>query len=176
MPRIDRRGPEDLRHCEMRRHFQRYPAGSVLIEMGNTKVVCAATVEDRVPFFLRGTGEGWVTAEYSLLPSATNTRTPREAPRGHQSGRTQEIQRLIGRSLRSVVDTNRAAVIDLLNRFTQEVKPLKYYVDPLGDIIIDVCVFAKNDTLDSELVYTMIQIIGQQIDTQYPEIMQALQA
>ncbi len=105
MPRIDRRGPEDLRHCEMRRHFQRYPAGSVLIEMGNTKVVCAATVEDRVPFFLRGTGEGWVTAEYSLLPSATNTRTPREAPRGHQSGRTQEIQRLIGRSLRSVVDT-----------------------------------------------------------------------
>ena len=78
MPRIDRRGPEDpCVHCEMRRHFQRYPAGSVLIEMGNTKVVCAATVEDRVPFFLRGTGEGWVTAEYSLLPSATNTRTPR---------------------------------------------------------------------------------------------------
>ena len=77
---------------------------------------------------------------------------------------------------RSVVDTNRAAVVELLNRFTQEVKPLKYYVDPAGDIIIDACVFAKENALDSELVYTMIQIIGQQIDTQYPEMMQALQA
>ena len=105
MERIDRRSADQLRHYTIHRHFQKYPAGSVLIEMGNTKVICAATVEDRVPFFLKGTGEGWVTAEYSLLPSATGVRTQREAVRGKQSGRTQEIERLIGRSLRSVVDT-----------------------------------------------------------------------
>lgn len=105
MERMDRRSADQLRHYTIHRHFQKYPAGSVLIEMGNTKVICAATVEDRVPFFLKGTGEGWVTAEYSLLPSATGTRTQREAVRGKQSGRTQEIERLIGRSLRSVVDT-----------------------------------------------------------------------
>ena len=105
MERIDRRSADQLRHYTIHRHFQKYPAGSVRIEMGNTKVICAATVEDRVPFFLKGSGEGWVTAEYSLLPSATGVRTQREAVRGKQSGRTQEIERLIGRSLRSVVDT-----------------------------------------------------------------------
>ena len=105
MPRTDRRGAGDLRHYRMERRFQKYPAGSVLIEMGNTKVICAASIEDRVPFFMKGTGEGWITAEYSLLPSATGTRSPREAVKGKQSGRTQEIQRLIGRALRSVVDT-----------------------------------------------------------------------
>ena len=105
MERIDRRSADQLRHYTIHRHFQKYPAGSVFIEMGNTKVICAATVEDRVPFFLKGSGEGWVTAEYSLLPSATGVRTQREAVRGKQSGRTQEIERLIGRSLRSVVDT-----------------------------------------------------------------------
>lgn len=104
MSRIDGRAADELRRYKINRFFQKNPAGSVLIEMGNTKVICAATVEDRVPNFLRGTGEGWLTAEYSLLPSATNTRTPREAVRGKQTGRTQEIQRLIGRSLRSVVD------------------------------------------------------------------------
>ena len=104
MPRPDRRAPDALRPYAMQRHFQRYPAGSVLIEMGATRVSCAASVEDRVPFFQRGTGEGWIAAEYSLLPSATSTRTQREAVRGRQNGRTQEIQRLIGRALRSVVD------------------------------------------------------------------------
>lgn len=104
MPRPDRRAPDALRPYAMQRHFQRYPAGSVLIEMGATRVICAASVEDRVPFFQRGTGEGWIAAEYSLLPSATSTRTQREAVRGRQNGRTQEIQRLIGRALRSVVD------------------------------------------------------------------------
>ena len=88
----------------MRRRFQKYPAGSVLIEMGNTRVICAATIENRVPIFQRGTGNGWLVAEYALLPSATNERTPREAVRGRQNGRTQEIQRLIGRALRSVTD------------------------------------------------------------------------
>ena len=105
MARIGRRQLDELRNYTIKRHFQKYPAGSVLIEMGNTKVICAASIEERVPFFLRGTGEGWIAAEYSLLPSATATRTQREAVRGKQSGRTQEIERLIGRSLRSVVDT-----------------------------------------------------------------------
>ena len=104
MERIDKRQPDELRRYKITRHFQCHPAGSVLIEMGNTKVICAATIEDRVPGFLRGSGEGWLTAEYSLLPSATGTRSPREAARGRQTGRTQEIQRLIGRSLRSVMD------------------------------------------------------------------------
>ena len=104
MERIDKREPDELRRYKIHRHFQKHPAGSVLIEMGNTKVICAATIEDRVPGFLRGAGEGWLTAEYSLLPSSTNSRSPREAARGKQTGRTQEIQRLIGRSLRSVMD------------------------------------------------------------------------
>ena len=105
MQRTDRRQPDELRAYTIQRRFQKYPAGSVLIEMGNTKVICAASIEERVPFFLKGSGEGWITAEYSLLPSATGTRTQREAVRGKQSGRTREIERLIGRSLRSVVDT-----------------------------------------------------------------------
>jgi ribonuclease PH len=104
MARIDGRANDEKRPVKIVRHFQKYPAGSVLIEMGNTKVICAATIENHVPFFLRGTGEGWLTAEYSLLPSSTTTRTQREAQRGKQTGRTQEIQRLIGRSLRSVTD------------------------------------------------------------------------
>ncbi|WP_297963645.1 ribonuclease PH [uncultured Anaerovibrio sp.] len=104
MDRKDGRSYEQLRRCTINRGFQIHPAGSVLIEMGYTKVICAATIEDRVPNFLKGSGEGWLTAEYSLLPSATNTRTAREAARGRQTGRTQEIQRLIGRSLRSVMD------------------------------------------------------------------------
>lgn len=101
--KYDRKNDE-LRHYKINRFFQQHPAGSAMIEMGKTKVICAATVEEKVPNFLRGTGEGWLTAEYSLLPSATHTRTSREAARGKQTGRTQEIQRLIGRSLRSVLD------------------------------------------------------------------------
>ncbi len=101
--KYDRKNDE-LRQYKINRFFQQHPAGSAMIEMGKTKVICAATVEEKVPNFLRGTGEGWLTAEYSLLPSATHTRTSREAARGKQTGRTQEIQRLIGRSLRSVLD------------------------------------------------------------------------
>ena len=84
-----------------------HPAGSILIQMGNTKVICSATIEEKVPGFLRGKESGWVTAEYSMLPASTNQRTQREASRGKLSGRTQEIQRLIGRSLRSVIDLNK---------------------------------------------------------------------
>lgn len=104
MIRTDRRQADEMRRFKITKYFQKYPAGSVLIETGNTKVICAATIQDGVPPFLRGSGEGWLNAEYSLLPSATSTRTAREAARGRQNGRTQEIQRLIGRSLRSVMD------------------------------------------------------------------------
>ena len=104
MKRYDGRTADELRPVKITKYFQRYPAGSVLVEMGNTKVICAATIEEHVPFFLRGTGTGWLKAEYSLLPSSTATRTARESARGRVSGRTQEIQRLIGRSLRSVMN------------------------------------------------------------------------
>jgi ribonuclease PH len=101
--RIDGRGAGDLRETRITPGFLMHAEGSVLIEVGRTRVVCAASVEDRVPPFLRNTGKGWVTAEYGMLPRATTTRTQREATAGKVGGRTQEIQRLIGRSLRSVM-------------------------------------------------------------------------
>ena len=104
MIRVDGRQVDEMRKIKITRHYLKYPAGSVLIEVGNTKVICAASIEERVPQFMKGSGEGWVTAEYSLLPSSTQTRNARESMRGKVSGRTHEIQRLIGRSLRSVID------------------------------------------------------------------------
>lgn len=104
MARIDGRRPDQMRQVKITRNYLKYPEGSVLIEVGNTKVICTATIEDKVPPFLKGGGEGWVTAEYSLLPRSTQVRNSREAARGKVTGRTQEIQRLIGRSLRSIVD------------------------------------------------------------------------
>ena len=98
------RAADVLRDVSFTTGFARHAEGSCLIRMGGTEVLCAASVEGRVPGFLRGTGQGWVTAEYGMLPRATHTRGDREAARGKQSGRTQEIQRLIGRSLRAVVD------------------------------------------------------------------------
>ncbi|HZM33478.1 MAG TPA: ribonuclease PH [Burkholderiales bacterium] len=98
------RGLDELRPVRLTRGYTRHAEGSVLVEFGDTRVLCTASVEERVPPFLRDTGRGWVTAEYGMLPRATNTRGEREAARGKQSGRTQEIQRLIGRSLRAVVD------------------------------------------------------------------------
>ena len=98
------RTPDALRPVRFTRRFTKHAAGSVLVEFGDTKVLCTAAVEDSVPGFLRGKGEGWVTAEYGMLPGATHTRNDREAARGKQSGRTVEIQRLIGRSLRAMVD------------------------------------------------------------------------
>ena len=98
------RSPEQMREVKITRNYVKHAEGSVLIEFGDTRVLCNASVEERVPGFKRGSGEGWVTAEYSMLPRATHTRGSREAVRGKQSGRTQEIQRLIGRSLRAVVD------------------------------------------------------------------------
>ena len=98
------RQPDELRPVRIQRRYTKHAEGSVLVEFGDTHVLCNATVEERVPPFLKDSGRGWVTAEYGMLPRSTNTRTEREASRGKQSGRTQEIQRLIGRALRAVVD------------------------------------------------------------------------
>ena len=103
-PRRDGREPDDLREVAFTRDYTEFAAGSVLVEFGRTRVLCTASAEDRVPPWLRGQGRGWVTAEYSMLPGSTSERSDREAARGRQSGRTQEIQRLIGRSLRAVTD------------------------------------------------------------------------
>jgi ribonuclease PH len=102
--RIDGRGADQMRPVKITADFISTAEGSVLIELGKTRVICTATVDDGVPQFLKGSGKGWVTSEYGMLPRATEERTPREAARGKQSGRTQEIQRLIGRSLRAVTD------------------------------------------------------------------------
>ncbi|MBG98982.1 MAG: ribonuclease PH [Solibacterales bacterium] len=102
--RIDNRQPDELRPASIQPNFLPTAEGSALIEIGNTKVICAASVEQNVPPFLRGSGKGWVTAEYAMLPRATSTRTVREVNRGRVGGRTHEIQRLIGRSLRAVTD------------------------------------------------------------------------
>ena len=104
MKRLDGRGPQMLRPVKITRNYLKHAEGSVLIEMGDTKVICTASVEERVPPFLRNTGKGWVTAEYSMLPRSTHTRTTRDSTTGRASGRSYEIQRLIGRSLRSVTD------------------------------------------------------------------------
>jgi ribonuclease PH len=104
MLRNDGRAPDDLRPVKMTTGYLMTAEGSVLIEVGNTRVLCAASVEEMVPNFLRNSGRGWVTAEYSMLPRATAERSPREVTKGRPSGRTMEIQRLIGRSLRAVVD------------------------------------------------------------------------
>jgi len=102
MPRAFDRRPETLRPVRFHRNFTKHAEGSVLVEMGFTRVLCTASIEEKVPPFLKGKGSGWVTAEYGMLPRATHTRGAREAASGKQSGRTQEIQRLIGRSLRAV--------------------------------------------------------------------------
>jgi ribonuclease PH len=114
--RADNRFPSQMRPVRITTNYLMTAEGSALIEVGHTRVLCAASVEESVPQFLRGSGRGWVTAEYSMLPRATATRTPREVSKGRPSGRTLEIQRLIGRSLRSVVDTaaipDRTVIVD----------------------------------------------------------------
>ena len=102
--RPSNRTPDEMRHVRITRNYTKHAEGSVLVEFGDTRVLCNATVEERIPGFLRGKGEGWVTAEYGMLPRSTTSRMGREAARGRQGGRTMEIQRLIGRSLRAVTD------------------------------------------------------------------------
>ncbi|MEE8574157.1 MAG: ribonuclease PH [Thermodesulfobacteriota bacterium] len=104
MKRIDGREPSELRPVKITKDYLKFAEGSVLIEVGDTKVICTATCEERVPPFLKGKGSGWLTAEYSMLPRSSQNRIPRESARGKVKGRTHEIQRLIGRSLRAVVD------------------------------------------------------------------------
>ena len=104
MIRSDGRKPDELRPVKITIDYIKHAEGSCLIEFGDTKVICTASVEEKVPPFLKGTGQGWITAEYSMLPRATATRTVRESTKGRLTGRTQEIQRLIGRSVRSAVD------------------------------------------------------------------------
>jgi len=106
VPRPSGRTTDQMRKLSAEVNFTKHPAGSILISFGDTRVICTASVERKVPPFLRGSGQGWVTAEYGMLPGATHTRVDREAARGKQSGRTVEIQRLIGRSLRAAVDLN----------------------------------------------------------------------
>jgi ribonuclease PH len=114
--RVDNRQAAEMRAVRITTNYLMTAEGSALIEIGNTRVLCAASIEETVPSFLRGSGRGWVTAEYAMLPRATATRTSREVTKGHPSGRTQEIQRLIGRSLRSVVDMtalgDRTVIVD----------------------------------------------------------------
>lgn len=102
--RIDGRQNDEIRSVKITKDYLKHPSGSVLIEVGDTKVICSAMIEDKVPHFLRGCGKGWITAEYSMIPSSTQTRKIRESSKGKIEGRTQEIQRLIGRALRTVVD------------------------------------------------------------------------
>jgi ribonuclease PH len=102
--RPSKRAPDEMRHVRLTRNYTKHAEGSVLVEFGDTRVLCNATVEDRVPGFLKGRGAGWVTAEYGMLPRSTSSRMGREAAHGRQGGRTMEIQRLIGRSLRAVMD------------------------------------------------------------------------
>jgi ribonuclease PH len=104
MARIDGRLNDQIREVEITASYLMHPEGSVLIKVGNTKVICTATIDEKVPQFMKGAGKGWMTAEYAMLPRATQVRTVREASRGKQGGRTLEIQRLIGRSLRAIVD------------------------------------------------------------------------
>jgi len=105
--RPSKRRPDELRAVSIERNFTKHAEGSVLVSFGDTRVLCTASVDAKVPPFLKGRGQGWLTAEYGMLPRATNTRGDREAARGKQSGRTQEIQRLIGRSMRAVVDLSK---------------------------------------------------------------------
>lgn len=102
--RVDNRARDELRPITIKRHFTKYAPGSVLVQAGNTHVICTASIEENVPPHIKNTGEGWITAEYSLLPGSTPTRSPRESAKGKIAGRTHEIQRLIGRSLRSIID------------------------------------------------------------------------
>ena len=121
--RANERKNNELRSVEFIPHYIINPEGAVLVSFGNTKVICTATIEHKLPPFMRGQGKGWITAEYSMLPRATNTRNIREAARGKVSGRTMEIQRLIGRSLRAAVDLEKLG--DMIKK-SKTFKPKKY--------------------------------------------------
>ena len=177
--RIDNRENNQLRPISFVRNFTKHAEGSVLVSYGDTKVLCTASIETQVPRWLKGTGKGWITAEYGMLPRATHERTQREAAKGKQSGRTQEIQRLIGRSLRAMVDLEKlgentihidcdvlqadggtrtasitgaaVALVDALERL-QAAKKLK--ADPLVGLVAAVSVGIKNGEVLLDLNYS----------------------
>lgn len=165
MSRPSQRANDQLRTVEIIRHYTKHAEGSVLVKFGDTHVICTASVEEKVPGFLKGKGQGWVTAEYGMLPRSTGSRMDREAARGKQSGRTQEIQRLIGRSLRAVIDLEKlgertihfdcdviqadggtrcasitGACVALYDAFDRLVKSGKLTVNPLRDFVAAVSV------------------------------------
>ena len=177
--RIDNRENNQLRPMSFVRNFTKHAEGAVLVSYGDTKVLCTASIETQVPRWLKGTGKGWITAEYGMLPRATHDRTQREAAKGKQSGRTQEIQRLIGRSLRAMVDLEKlgentihidcdvlqadggtrtasitgaaVALVDALEKL-QAAKKLK--ADPLGGLVAAVSVGIKNGEVLLDLNYS----------------------
>ena len=176
--RIDNRENNQLRPISFERHYTKHAEGSVLVSYGDTKVLCTASIETQVPRWLKGSGKGWITAEYGMLPRATHERTQREAAKGKQSGRTQEIQRLIGRSLRAMVDLEKlgevtihidcdvlqadggtrtasitgaaVALVDALEKL-QQIKKLK--ADPLVGLVAAVSVGIKNGEVLLDLCY-----------------------
>lgn len=176
--RIDNRKNESIRQIKITRNYTKYAEGSVLIEVGDTKVICTASIEDKVPPFLKGTGEGWITAEYNMLPRSTGTRKPRDIARLKIDGRTMEIQRLIGRALRSVVDLKAlgektiwidcdviqadggtrttsisgsfVALVDAVNKLHKK-KPFKVY--PIRNYVSAVSVGIVNDEFMIDLCY-----------------------
>lgn len=187
MTRADGRRPDELRPVTIQRGYTKFAAGSVLIETGDTKVVCTASAEDGVPRHLLGSGQGWITAEYSLLPGSTPTRTPRESNRGRLNGRTQEIQRLIGRCMRAVVDMKKlgertiwidcdvlqadggtrtaaitgayVALVDALNKMQREEKITEL---PLKDSVAAVSVGIVDDEVLVDLNYA--EDVAAQVD------------
>ncbi|WP_199509008.1 MULTISPECIES: ribonuclease PH [unclassified Psychrobacter] len=176
--RIDNRQLDQLRSIRFERHYTKHAEGSVLVSFGDTKVLCTASVEAGVPRWLKGKGKGWITAEYGMLPRATNTRNQREAARGKQSGRTQEIQRLIGRSLRAMIDLSKlgentiyidcdvlqadggtrtasitGAAVALIDALESVQKSKKLKADPLIGLVAAVSVGIKNGEAYLDLCY-----------------------
>ena len=176
--RIDNRQLDQLRSIRFERHYTKHAEGSVLVSFGDTKVLCTASVEAGVPRWLKGKGKGWITAEYGMLPRATNTRNQREASRGKQSGRTQEIQRLIGRSLRAMIDLSKlgentiyidcdvlqadggtrtasitGAAVALIDALESVQKSKKLKSDPLIGLVAAVSVGIKNGEAYLDLCY-----------------------
>ncbi len=176
--RIDGRKNDQIRPIKLSRNYTKYAEGSVLIESGDTKVICTASIEDKVPVFLKGKGEGWITCEYNMIPRATQVRKPRDISRGKIDGRTMEIQRLIGRALRSVVDLKAmgektiwidcdviqadggtrtasitgsfVALVDAVNRLHKQV-PFDIY--PIREFVSAISVGIVNDTKMLDLCY-----------------------
>src|SRR5215470_16619728 len=157
--RSDNRSPEQMRPVNIVPDFISTAEGSCLIELGNTRVICTATIEDTVPQFLRNSGKGWITAEYSMLPRATLTRTPREVAKGRASGRTHEIQRLIGRSLRAVTALG-LALEKLVDAGTLTSAPLRDFVAAVsvgivdGEILLDLC-YEEDSRADVDMNFVM---------------------